>query len=248
MAVYTLPLVGMHWIVLPDWPHNFPRPSRCPSGFASGNHEVVQPNTSLLSAVHGYNAPKPICSAVQCRFCTPILIVATKETHATQFKTTHAKHANHRNETHVRAYPLGITHVPRRACLKNKDTLNGTCTPPNGGWKSDRRCRGPATFYSSLTTTNWEDGFSGYELTFESRISGTVTQSLLSHLRNEAITLWNCCWQTMRGLWLNEKPVLAAPPTVTAAAAGKTHKKWSCCLKPVLDNRYSGQSRLLFNY
>ena len=41
-------------------------------------------------------------------------------------------------------------------------------------------------------------------------------------------------------LWLNEKPVLAAP-TITAAAAGKTHKKWSCCLKPVLDNRYSGQ-------
>ena len=92
----------------------------------------------------------------------------------------------------------------------------------------------------------WEDGFSGYELTFESRISGTVTQSLLSHLRNEAITLWNCCWQTMRGLWLNDKPVLAAP--TAAAAAGKTHKKWSCCLKPVLDNRYLGQSRLLFNY
>ena len=48
-------------------------------------------------AVYGYNAPKPIR--------TLTLIVAAKETHATQFKTTHAKHANRRNETHVRAYP-----------------------------------------------------------------------------------------------------------------------------------------------
>ena len=61
----------MNWVVHPLRPRDFPRPSRCPSGFAlgtslgpreisraEGNLEVggdVQPNTSRFEAVYGHS-------------------------------------------------------------------------------------------------------------------------------------------------------------------------------------------------
>ena len=58
----------MYWVVHPLQPRDFPRPSRCPSGFALGTslrpREISRasgdlfPNTSLLSAVYGYNTSR----------------------------------------------------------------------------------------------------------------------------------------------------------------------------------------------
>ena len=51
---------GMFWVVHPLGPQDFPRPSRCSSGHLSGFENIlvlgdVQLNTSLLSAIYGYN-------------------------------------------------------------------------------------------------------------------------------------------------------------------------------------------------